>query len=184
MLLCIQKKKIEFIYNEIDTNFKLRQKRELPYKVNPYQIIANNGRFYLIGNYDKYDNVVHFRIDRMTDVRILNEKVKHMSKVPELANGLDLPKHMAEHVYMFSGESVSAEIKTTPDMMNELVDWFGTDFRFMEKSEDSITIRVKCNYSALRFWALQYGPYVEILKPEALRNQIKEDIREMAKKYK
>lgn len=179
-----EKKKIEFIYNEIDTNFKLRQKRELPYKVNPYQIIANNGRFYLIGNYDKYDNVVHFRIDRMTDVRILNEKVKHMSKVPELANGLDLPKHMAEHVYMFSGESVSAEIKTTPDMMNELVDWFGTDFRFMEKSEDSITIRVKCNYSALRFWALQYGPYVEILKPEALRNQIKEDIREMAKKYK
>ena len=179
-----ERKKIEFIYNEIDTDFNLRPRRELPYKVNPYQIVANNGRFYLIGNYDKYDNVAHFRIDRMTDVRILNEKVKPMSKVPELEKGLDLPKHMAEHVYMFSGETVSAEIKTTPDMMNELVDWFGTDFRFMEKSEDSITIRVKCNYSALRFWALQYGPYVEILKPEALRNQIKEDIQEMAKKYK
>ena len=79
---------------------------------------------------------------------------------------------MAEHFYMFSGESVTVTLRTTEDMMSELVDWFGTDFRFVEKSEDSITIRVKCNYSALRFWSLQYGPYVEIIKPEKLRNQI------------
>ena len=158
------KKKIEFIYNEMGTDFKLHPKRKDPYVVNPYQIVANNGKFYLIANYDKYDNVVHFRIDKMKEIKCLNESIKPRSEVPELANGLNLPKHMAEHIYMFSGESVWAEIKTTPDMMGELVDWFGKDFKIEQKEDGYIIIRVKCNGNALRYWALQYGPYVEIIK--------------------
>ena len=178
------KKKIEFIYNEVGTDFKLHPKRPEPYKVNPYQIVANNGRFYLIGNYDKYDNVAHFRIDKMTDVRILDEKAKPMSKIPELEKGLSLPRHMAEHIYMYSGRSISAELKTSPDLMSELVDWFGTDFRIIEKNEEYIIARVRCNYSAMRYWALQYGPYVEVLSPDELRNQLRDDAEKMLEKYK
>ena len=177
------KKKISFIYNQIGSDFKLHPKREEPYIVNPYQIVANNGKFYLISNYDKYDNVAHFRIDKMTDVRILKDKVKPMNKVPELEKGLNLPKHMAEHFYMFSGKSVSAKIKTTEDMMSELVDWFGTDFKILEKNTDSICIRVTCNQDALRYWALQYGPYVEIIEPVELRESLREDVKKMFEKY-
>ena len=177
------KKKIEFIYNEMGTDFKLHPKRKDPYVVNPYQIVANNGKFYLIANYDKYDNVVHFRIDKMKEIKCLNESIKPRSEVPELANGLNLPKHMAEHIYMFSGESVWAEIKTTPDMMGELVDWFGKDFKIEQKEDGYIIIRVKCNGNALRYWALQYGPYVEILKPVKLREQLKQDAENMYRKY-
>lgn len=177
------KKKIEFIYNEMGTDFKLHPKRKDPYVVNPYQIVANNGKFYLIANYDKYDNVVHFRIDKMKEIKCLNESIKPRSEVPELANGLNLPKHMAEHIYMFSGESVWAEIKTTPDMMGELVDWFGKDFKIEQKEDGYIIIRVKCNGNALRYWALQYGPYVEIIKPVKLREQLKQDAENMYRKY-
>ena len=178
-----EKKKISFIYNNIGTDFKLHPRREEPYIVNPYQIVANNGRFYLIGNYDKYDNVVHFRIDKMTEVRILDEKIKSMNQIQGLENGLNLPKHMAEHFYMFSGASVTAKIKTTEDMMSELVDWFGTDFRIVEKTENFIIIRVVCNQDALRYWALQYGPYVEVMEPKALRDKLAVDIKGMLKKY-
>ena len=178
-----ERRKIGFIYNVMGTDFKLHPKRKEPYKVNPYQVVANNGRFYLIGNYDKYDNVAHFRIDKMTDVRILEEKAKPMSRVSGLEKGLNLPRHMAEHFYMFSGETISADIRTTPDMMFELTDWFGTDFRLIEKGRELIIARVKCNYSALRFWALQYGPYAEVLRPEKLREQLREDVMNMAEKY-
>lgn len=177
------KKKVSFIYNNIGTDFKLHPRREEPYIVNPYQIVANNGRFYLIGNYDKYDNVAHFRIDKMTDVKILDEKIKPMNKVPELKNGLNLPKHMAEHFYMFSGESVTATLRTNEDMMSELVDWFGKNFSIIENKDGNITVRVSCNKKAMRFWALQYGPYVEVLAPEELRESIKEDIDAMKEKY-
>ncbi len=119
----------------------------------------------------------------MTDVRVLNEKAKLMKQIPELENGLNLPKHMAEHFYMFSGPSKYIKLATTTDMMSELTDWFGTDFKIVSKNGDQIAIRVLCNEEAMRFWALQYGPYVEVLEPESLRNRIKEDVKGMAEKY-
>ena len=179
-----EKRKISFIYNEMGTDFKLHPKREEPYVVNPYQIIANNGRFYIIANYDKYDNIIHFRVDKMTNVRILDEKAKPMKQIQELKDGLSLPKHMAEHMYMFSGESVPVKLETTEDMMQELVDWFGNDFRVEKIGEDKIRARVVCNAKAMRFWALQYGPYVEVLEPKAIRDQLSKDIKAMAEKYK
>jgi predicted DNA-binding transcriptional regulator YafY len=36
----------------------------------------------------------------------------------------------------------------------------------------------------MRYWALQYGPNVEITAPENLKEQIKNDIKQMAIKYK
>lgn len=178
-----EKRKISFIYNEMGIDFKLHAKRREPYIVNPYQIVANNGRFYLICNYDKYDNVAHFRIDKMTDVRVLEDKAKPMKQLPELKDGLNLPKHMAEHMYMFSGPSTPVTLETTEDMMSELVDWFGSDFRVEKIGDDRIRARITCNEQAMRYWALQYGPYVEVTKPESLRKQIIEDINEMARKY-
>lgn len=178
-----EKKKIRFMYNYIGTDFRLHPKRDREYIVNPYQIVANNGRFYLIGNYDRYDDIAHIRIDRMTDVCMLEEKVKPMSKIPEVKRGLNLPKHMAEHIYMFSGESVAVKLKTTEDMMTELVDWFGTGITILEKNDDEIMIRVVCNENAMRYWALQYGPYVEVISPPGLRGRIAEDVEAMAEKY-
>jgi predicted DNA-binding transcriptional regulator YafY len=36
----------------------------------------------------------------------------------------------------------------------------------------------------MRFWALQYGPYVEVLEPKEIREKLSEDIKAMAEKYK
>jgi len=90
---------------------------------------------------------------------------------------------MAEHFYMFSGESAAVKIRTTENMMSELVDWFGTDFKIIKKENGTIIVRVICNKEAMRYWALQYGPYVEILEPQSIRTQIIEDISRMQKKY-
>ena len=49
--------------------------------MNPYQMVAANGRYYLIGNIDKYDNVTFYRIDRISAVEILEEPVKPMEEI-------------------------------------------------------------------------------------------------------
>ena len=177
------KHQVSFMYNDVGTDFKLHPRWNMHYIVNPYQIVACNGRFYLIGNYDKYDNVSHFRIDKMTDVKELDTKVKPMKRVEGLEHGLNLPKHMAEHVYMFSGHTVSVKLETTPEVFSDITDWFGTDISILEESEDKLILRVSCNEKAMRYWALQYGPSVEILEPESLRNQIITDMKDMLKRY-
>ena len=92
------------------------------YLVNPYQMAATNGRYYLIANMEKYDNVSHYRLDRIRDIRLLPTPAKPQRKVKGLDHGLNLPQHMAEHVYMFSGDSARVTLQTTPDMAGELID--------------------------------------------------------------
>lgn len=179
-----QHKKISFVYNKYGSDFKLHPKREEKYVVNPYQMVANNGFYYLIGNYDKYDDISHYRLDKMTCVEMLTEKVKPQNQVTGLEQGLNLPKHMAEHIYMFSGESVAINMLVDETIISELVDWFGNDFYVIEKRRNNqVLVRLKCNEQAFFYWALQYGPYVEVLEPVSLRSKIAEAVSEMNEKY-
>ncbi len=177
-----QKKKITFRYNRYGTDFKMHDQGK-QYIMNPYQMVASNGYYYLLGNIDKYDNVTYFRIDKMSKVEIMDEKIKLQKEVRGMDGHLDLPKHMAEHIYMLYGDSVTATIKTSTGMMEVLVDWFGKDFRIIEEKDNEIIISVKCNERALFYWSLQYGPHVEVVGPESLRAKIADAIGEMVKKY-
>ena len=147
-------------------------------------MVANNGFYYLIGNYDKYNDISHYRLDRMTCVEMLPDKVKPQDQIEGLERGLNLPKHMAEHIYMFSGESVAINMLVDETIISELVDWFGNDFYVIEKRRNNqVLVRLKCNEQAFFYWALQYGPYVEVLEPVSLRSKIAEAVSEMNEKY-
>lgn len=178
-----QKKKIAFRYNRYGTDFKMHDQGK-QYIMNPYQMVASHEHYYLLGNIDKYDDVTYYRIDKMSHVEILDEKIKAQKDVKGIEGHLNLPKHMAEHIYMLYGDSVVAKIKTDVGMMDTLVDWFGKDFKIIENKDDEIIISVKCNERALFYWALQYGTNVEILKPESLRCKLAEAVEEMVKKYR
>ncbi|MDR3295175.1 MAG: WYL domain-containing protein [Clostridiales Family XIII bacterium] len=153
------------------------------YIVNPYQIVATNGRYYLIGNYDKYDNVAHYRLDRIEGIRLLEGKAKEKRRVRGLENGLDLPKHMAEHIYMFAGESVRAKFRFPRDMAGEVIDWFGMDVVFSDVTEAEATAAVTVNAGAMFFWGLQYGESVEILEPQPLRERVSAAAESMCRRY-
>ena len=166
-------KKISFVYNSYGADLQLHPKREEPYIVNPYQMVATNGRYYLIGNYDKYNDISHYRIDKMTDVEILKEKIKPKKEVADISvNGFNLPQHLAEHIYMFSGKSIQVKFWTSLYMMDSLVDWFGKKFKISQRQEDRLLIEVKVNETAIKYWAMQYGENIEIIEPKSLRDNI------------
>lgn len=176
------KKKISFRYNSYGTDFKLHDKGR-DYKANPYQMIAANGYYYLLSNLDVYDNIAYFRIDKISNVRILDEKIKPMDQVKGLENGLDLPKHIAEHIYMFTGASKTVKLRCRKEAADAIADWFGRDVRVLAQDDDGFTVQLTCNLNAMYYWALQYGHLVEVLEPAELRAEIKEAVAEMAKRY-
>ena len=179
-----QGRKVSFIYNSYGKDFKLHPRREEPYIVNPYQMVANQGRYYLMGNYDKYDNISHYRLDCMTYVQMLEEKTKPKNQVEDFAQGYSLPKHMAEHIYMYSGRSVQVKMRISDEMMGQLIDWFGKDFRILQEDGDELIISVTCNEMAMKYWALQYGEFAEILEPKSLRDAIREAVKYMSEVYR
>lgn len=179
-----ERKKVSFIYNSYGKDFKLHPKRETPYVVSPYQIVANNGKFYLICNSDNHDTLGHYRLDKMSDVEVLEEKVRPEKEIKDFEKGFNLPRHMAEHIYMFSGESVRVKLRVPDGMMNEMIDWFGKEFKILPSSEKGMMeIAFCCNEKAMLYWALQYGPYAEVLEPKSLRDKVKRAVKDMYDKY-
>jgi predicted DNA-binding transcriptional regulator YafY len=176
-------RQVKFFYNHYGIDKKLHHLHEFKATVNPYQMIVANGRYYLIGNNDKFDNVVHWRIDLITDIEPLDTPSKPMEKVKGFEHGLDLPRHLAEHIYMFTGESVRVKMRVKNGTINDVIDWFGTDVSITPENEDTCIVRLKANERAMFYWALQFGNYVEILEPEGLRNEIKRSIMEMKNSY-
>ena len=176
-------KQVAFTYNEYGTDKKLHPKRDREYIVNPYQMAATNGRYYLIGNYDKYDNLDNYRMDRITNIRLLDTPVKPVREVEGMKNGLYLPKHMAEHLYMFSGESVPVTFRMNKDILNDVIDWFGSDIIFSDETEGEVTARVTVNKRAMRYWARQYCGTVKLLSPSDLVETVKSDLQWALEQY-
>lgn len=175
-------KQVAFTYNEYGTDKKLHPKREREYIVNPYQMAATNGRYYLIGNYDKYDNLANYRMDRITNIRLLDTPIKPKEQV-QGGKHFSLPKHMAEHLYMFSGESIPVTFRMDKVVLNDVIDWFGTDIIFSDETDDEVTARVTVNWHAMRHWALQYCRHVKILAPTDLAETVKTDLQKALEQY-
>ena len=178
-----QGRKVRFTYNSYGKDFQLHPRRKKPYIVNPYQMVTNQGRYYLLCSYDTSNRLSHYRLDYMTKLEMLDEKVKQMDQMEDFVQGYSLPKHMAEHIYMFSGPSVQVKMRIREDQMNHLIDWFGKGFRIVQEDVDGLIISVACNKLAMRYWALQYGEYAEVLEPKSLRDDIREVVRCMGKMY-
>lgn len=177
-----QNKKVSFTYNSYGTDKKLHPRREEPYIINPYQMVATNGKYYLICNYDKYDNVVNYRVDKITNIKILDEPRKN---VKELLDGeINLPKHMAEHIYMFAGESIRAKFKAKNYIIDQLIDWYGKDVDIKSENDEECIVTVNVNKNAFFCWAMQYGMHIEVLEPLDMREQVINSVKEIINKYK
>lgn len=181
-------KQVSFYYNEYGSDKVMHPRKNnegkiREYIINPYQIAATNGRYYLICNLDKYNDVSNYRVDRITNIAMLDTPVKPMGQVKGLENGLNLPKHMAEHLYMFTGESAPVTFRAKKYLITDLLDWFGKDIHFSDENEDEITARVMVNMDAMRKWALQYALHIKILTPKKLVEAVREDVMRAAEIY-
>lgn len=179
-----QERKVSFTYNSYGKDFKLHPRREEPYIVNPYQMVANQGRYYLLCSYDTSNRLSHYRLDYMTKLEMLDAKVEPMDQMEDFVQGYSLSKHMEEHIYMFSGPSVQVKMRVRAVNMDALIDWFGKGFHIVKEDADGLIVSVACNELAMKYWALQYGEYVEVLEPKSLREAICDAIDWMGSFYR
>lgn len=156
------------------------------YKVNPYQMAATNGRYYLICTHKYHpETITNYRVDRIVNICLIDDEPIPCAKdIPTLKNGFDLPKHMAENIYMFGGESICVTFRAKKYIIKDALDWFGTDVRFSNETEDEVDISVMVNEYAMLYWALQYGEHIEVLSPESLRKRVGATAKNIYDKYR
>jgi predicted DNA-binding transcriptional regulator YafY len=146
------------------------------YVVNPYKMIVQNQKYYLICNYDGRDDLTHIRLDRMTNVSIVPAGSAKPSK-------FDLSGYVAQHPFMYSGENITATLRINLGIIGDVLDTFGRDVLFLGKEDETTNAVIKANRKALCYWAVQYGTECEVLAPEDLRADVAKKVKTIADKY-
>ena len=182
-------RRVRFHYLEYRSDKKLHKRRDKngkvrEYEINPYQLVAKEGKYYLICNNHKYDSVSNYRVDRMIDMEILPfQRRAFHTLVGSDGNQLDLKTYMEKHIYMFAGENIRAVFRSEKFMISDIIDVFGKDVRFSEETNTHITVTADVNEMAMEQFAKAYTPYIEIIKPVALRDRMISNLTEGIKAY-
>lgn len=176
-------KQISFTYNEFMTNKKTKTRfNGKEFIINPYFMINNRGKYYLICNYYKYDTLANYKIECISNIKILDTPIRPLNDLKDTKD-FDIGKYVNEHIYMFSGSTIEATIKlSNPKIINDVVDWYGNDIVVKEK-DDGLYITIKVNEQTFLYWALQYGLNIEIIKPVATKKKYIEMLKEIINKY-
>jgi len=182
-------KQVSFKYNEYDIDKKMHPRKDRKgvvreYIVNPYQMAATNGRYYLICNLDGKDNISNYRIDRITDIKKLDTKISGKKQAKDALQRLDLQRFMAENIYMFGGESVRVSFRAKRYIVSDILDWFGKDVVFTDADDTEVTVNVRVSEEAMFYWAMQYGEHIEVLEPERLRDKVRNAAKSICAKHK
>lgn len=136
---------------------------------------AKEGKYYLICNYDKYDDISNYRLDRITELKILDEPVKPFEHL-KWANGrtLDLATYMKEHPYIYASDNVWAVFWVAKAMASDVINLFGTEVTFSDEDDAVVTVTAFTNEMAMELFAMNFAPDVTVLEPQRLREKVQE----------
>lgn len=144
------------------------------YKISPYALIWQNEHYYLVANNEKYDNLMHIRLDRARKINITKENARHFSEVSIYKDKFDVADYAAKSFQMYSGKSTKIELKCKEEILEQVVDRF-SDKIFIRNLEDGwFTFSTNVNLSAgLVNWIMQFADSIVVKSPEELTDMIK-----------
>ena len=156
--------------------------------VEPVAILFSEYYFYLnafiveqdeSGKYvHKYNYPAIFRIDRIKEYKKLGEKFR-----VTYSNRFEEGEFRKRIQFMYAGKLMTIRLKFYGDNPEPILDRLPTA-HVIEQYEHECVIEAEVYGKGCIMWLLSQGDNVELLKPESLRNEIKEKIEQMLSMYK
>lgn len=175
-------KQVRFEYNKYGKDKKLhRTSRQI---VSPYQMILHNQRYYLMGYNEKWKEMRYYRMDRITNIELVNEPSTSLRAIKGFESGIDYKRFSQSMPYMFADEPQMVEFIADGWAIDQIVDWFGKDIRIEERQDGRFLVCVKVSINAMEYWAMQYMNAVEIVSPIELRERLRKNLQVANEKYK
>ena len=184
-----EKVKIQFIMNVYNAERELvpswtdKKGKAILRKVTPYHILVYNDRYYMLANYERYSNLSIWRIDLMSNVKLLEEAGTAKQEIKGMTNTWNGQEYMEQHLNMFYDDPVKVTLKVPNDHYTMMVDWFGNSFvkwRAIDEKYDMVF--VTCSEAAMINWAMQYSDVVDVLGPSEVQDAIEKRCRDVLAK--
>ena len=172
------KKMLKFKYLKYGRNKKLEEKRSDPYIYEPRYIVYADSKAFMIATNEHHEDFVHFRIDKMTNIIVLQDKARKLPK------DMDAYEYARNKLFMYSGEMEYVTFRCDEKILDQMIDIFGTELGVMFDDSNSFTIRVKTSKTGALYLAQQFMEYIEIIEPAKLREEFKQHLKDVVNKYR
>lgn len=180
-----EKKKVTLTYSvrQISEDRKLINVNK-EYKLSPYALIWQNEHYYLVANNEKYNNLMHIRLDRIKKVNVTKEDWRHFSEVSSYKDTFDIADYTAKSFQMYTGELKEITLRCNNSIIEQVVDRF-SDKIFIRNVDDgrfSFSTDVILS-DGLVNWILQFGDNIKVEAPTELIGMVKGRIGEIVSLY-
>ncbi len=166
--------KISFQYLKYtidDINNQVERRHGKRYTVSPFQLLINDGFYYLLA----YDGkrITTYRVDRMRDVKGAGEAREGDTEFKQI----DMRTYTQRVFSMFSGEEQLVQIRFINSLLDTAIDRFGTDNKVVQYVKDGdhhFIMTAKLTISDQFFgWLLGFGREAKLIGGDAVLEQFK-----------
>lgn len=173
------KNKIKFEYWKYAITTKLEKKIVSTPIVSPYAIVYSKQQFYLIGIKEGQSEFYNYRIDRIKNIQILDDKITIKKKKWEIQ---DFAESSTE---MFGGKKEEIEAICHIWLLDTIFDTFGRNVTIekIPNDDEHFKLEVDTNPLGFKMWAMRNIDLVEVKRPESLREEMKKIVQEANNKY-
>jgi len=187
----IQRHPIRFYYGSYEFDdrgqvvFLLRERSSVPeprlYDMEPYELYWHGGRYYVTG-VQSDGNFRHYRLDRMVDLTVCEERTFYRDTRCEKKI-----RNVLERTFnMYSGVVMTVELQVNEKLLNVFVDKFGKEEPTYRHDREEKVFYFKhrvLSSDGLLIWLLGLGSQVKVLHPPSLVDAMRQEIQAMHALY-
>ena len=167
----------KYFYRDVDKKQVYRKNGEL-YKESPVALTWDDENYYLITYKAKYDNYVHYRVDKMEDIELTEESRVLFDKP------FDLSQYAKTMFQMFGGEETEVSVMFENELVGVVYDRFGNDVPIIKVDENHFICHVKVAVSPhFLSWIISFGNRAKIVSPDSVAEQLYNLLYETMKVY-
>ena len=176
-----ENRQLSFEYMKWNLNKKMEPHREEPYVVSPWAMTWTDENYYLIAYDEQAGCIKHFRVDKMKNIRVLNEKRTGRKAFKEF----DLARYAKMNFAMFGGEKTAVRIEFVDDYVGVMIDRFGRDITIYPSnrpgwSETVVDVALSDQFLG---WIFALGTHVRIVSPESVVQQFRAELKRVEQEY-
>lgn len=175
------KKQISFKYFDYDLSLKrvYRKDGEL-YTTTPIAMLFSEDNYYLITYSDKYDRLVHYRVDKMDGVEVVDQPATKLD-----TKRFNLQKYGKSVFEMYSGKMRNITLLCDVSLIDVIVDRFGQDVIMNKAEENTFTVCVPVEVSPTFYsWLFTFGDKMKVLSPMDVVLEVKQKLSTILDVYK
>ncbi len=176
-----ENKQIKFRYFEWNLRKEMEPRYDgMWYQRSPWALMWDDERYYLVVYDSKHEDITHYRVDKMMDIRIVDEPREGRDAFKEFNIA-----HYTNMLFgMFSGEETKVTLEAENYMVGVLIDRFGKDIIIAPiddgRFRTTVTVAVSDQFLG---WIVALGGDVKIVAPTTVVDKMRSLIDKMAEQY-